>query len=229
MMLVIYVSGLSTGFAQEFQAEKSGSRIRLEMYLEKGNLQTDIRQWKENAELGLAAAMQAWEMENAALKEKDIFRWTEARNDAQKYFETEAGRAYALWICKDLWNDFEAESLSELKQRIQKAAENRVSESADLKTAAQEEENWQKTCTQIINSYIQEWEAEKGSRFLSRVAADTPYFIAMEELSSIAGEQKNQFVQAIETEGNAIALKQATEKVCFCKFWSIFSVFSLHF
>ena len=35
MMLVIYVSGLSTGFAQEFQAEKSGSRIRLEMYLEK--------------------------------------------------------------------------------------------------------------------------------------------------------------------------------------------------
>ena len=208
MMLVIYVSGLSTGFAQEFQAEKSGSRIRLEMYLEKGNSQTDIRQWKENAELGLAAAMQAWEMENAALKEKDIFRWTEARNDAQKSFEMEAGRAYALWICKDLWNDFEAESLSELKQRIQKAAENRVSESADLKTAAQEEENWQKTCTQIINSYLQEWEAEKGSRFLSRVAADTPYFIAMEELSSIAGEQKNQFVQAIETEGNAIALKE---------------------
>ena len=27
----------------------------------------------------------------------------------------------------------------------------------------------------------------------------------------------------------AVGCMQATEKVCFCKFWSIFSVFSLHF
>ena len=50
---------------------------------------------------------------------------------------------------------------------------------------------------------------------------------AMQKVRQISTELGIPVAILLDTKGPEI--REATEKVCFCKFWSIFSVFSLHF
>jgi hypothetical protein len=175
--------------------DKQRGKARLEQYLDRAAMERDAEKWERLAEAGYEAAMREWESANLYLKELGEEVWEKESGEAEVYYLLEKEKAHIKWAGERYYKEEEQIEGSALAAALREAADGWSYDNGlggtrkvGLDEAGAALEQWEAAAWDIIEGYIETWEARNGTLRSEIAERFSGAGISAEEKESIYGE-----------------------------------------
>jgi hypothetical protein len=192
--------------------DKQRGKARLERYLDRAAMERDAEKWERLAEAGYEAAMSEWESANLYLKEQGDEVWAREAEDAAAYYLLEKEKAYIRWAGERYYKEEEQIERSALAAELRAAAaewnyDNGLggTRKVGLEEAGAAREQWEAAAWDIVEGYVESWEARNGALKDEIAARFSEAGISAEEKERIYGEISINNREAMRAEYERIA------------------------